>query len=443
MNNAFDFKQKNNFNLDLDLLDASQKSAVSSEEKNILIRASAGSGKTLTLINAIANYRYQRINDRICAITYTRAARAEMEERLNKMGIYDVEVTTIHVWARNLLEKFALKYDFKIKIMQENQIKFILQDLIDLHRVKRKPKTKVNLGVLYSFVTGNKNMDITDSYRRVLMTLEDMYKQYKRDNALYDFTDYPLYLYDVMTTYDEYIYDIDALFVDEFQDVDSIQFELFEKVFARKKFFIGDGWQSIFGFRGADGEVFNKLEDFSLYKLKYNYRSYQEIIDYACAVYESLLEAVEQCKSCYITNVIDCYPSKVKCNKGYDGYVYVFSGSLRDIEIHNDSTKELNEDDQYVVFKQMIESNSMVLCRTNKEVKAIQEKNYFNVSTVHQAKGLEYDNVIVIDHEMNCKEDLNIAYVALTRARNELLVLNWFDFEYNMKKYKKEKLLEV
>ena len=125
--------------------------------------------------------------------------------------------------------------------MQENQIKFILQDLIDLHRVKRKPKTKVNLGVLYSFITGNKNMDITDSYRRVLMTLEDMYKQYKRDNMLYDFTDYPLYLYDVMTTYDEYIYDIDALFVDEFQDVDSIQFELFEKVFARKKFFIGDG----------------------------------------------------------------------------------------------------------------------------------------------------------------------------------------------------------
>ena len=72
----------------------------------------------------------------------------------------------------------------------------------------------------------------------------------------------------------------------------------------------------------------------------------------------------------------------------------------------------------------MIESNSMILCRTNKEVKAIQEKNYFNVSTVHQAKGLEYDNVIIIDHEINCKEDLNIAYVALTRARNKLLVLN-------------------
>ena len=150
--------------------------------------------------------------------------------------------------------------------MQENQIKFILQDLIDLHRVKRKPKTKVNLGVLYSFITGNKNMDITDSYRRVLMTLEDMYKQYKRDNMLYDFTDYPLYLYDVMTTYDEYIRNIDALFVDEFQDVDSTQFEIFKKVLAKKKFYIGDAWQcQPFGtkikIRSKNGPIEKNIED--------------------------------------------------------------------------------------------------------------------------------------------------------------------------------------
>ena len=64
---------------------------------------------TNTLITAVANYRYENINDRICAITYTRAARAEMEERLHAMGIFDVEVTTIHVWARNLLNDFAVK----------------------------------------------------------------------------------------------------------------------------------------------------------------------------------------------------------------------------------------------------------------------------------------------------------------------------------------------
>lgn len=52
---------------------------------------------THTLLAAVANYRYEHLNDRICAITFTRAARAEMEVRLREMGIYDVEVTTIHV----------------------------------------------------------------------------------------------------------------------------------------------------------------------------------------------------------------------------------------------------------------------------------------------------------------------------------------------------------
>lgn len=89
--------KENNFELKLNELDKSQYTVVTSDKENILLRAPAGSGKTLSLINAIANYRYNYINDRICAITYTLAAREEMEKRLNEMGIHDVEVTTIHV----------------------------------------------------------------------------------------------------------------------------------------------------------------------------------------------------------------------------------------------------------------------------------------------------------------------------------------------------------
>ncbi len=98
MEQAFRALPKNeNFEVNFSKLDNTQRAAVQSESNNVVIRASAGSGKTSTLITAIAAYRYERLNDRICAITYTRAARAEMEERLHIMGIYDVEVTTIHV----------------------------------------------------------------------------------------------------------------------------------------------------------------------------------------------------------------------------------------------------------------------------------------------------------------------------------------------------------
>jgi superfamily I DNA/RNA helicase len=62
------------------------------------------------------------------------------------------------------------------------------------------------------------------------------------------------------------------------------------------------------------------------------------------------------------------------------------------------------------------------LCRTNKEVKQLQELGYTLVSTIHQSKGLEYDNVVVIDFELSSEEEINIAYVALTRAKNRLII---------------------
>ena len=419
-----------NFELKLDELDESQLRAVTSEGENILLRAPAGSGKTTSLINAIAVYRYEHLVDRICAITYTRAARAEMEERLKEMGIHDVEVTTIHVWARNLLQDFSIKYNFKIKILQEPQIKDILQELVDDYIVHSKIKN-INLDILYSFIMGNKNMDIKDSYKRTLMALETRYIKYKRDNVLYDFTDYPLYLYNVLVTFDEAINNIDALFVDEYQDVDETQFEIFQKVNANKKFFVGDAWQSIFVFRGADGAVFKKTADFEEYKLVCNYRSYQEIIDYAVTVYLAQQEKAELEESCYISEIMWTRPSHIECIRGRGGTVTVVNPFGRSIKFEKGFDHRINVIDE---FKEFMSNRPMILCRTNKQVKWIQDKGYFETSTIHQAKGLEYNNVIVIDTTITGTEDLNIAYVAMTRARDNLFIVNWQQFEllFNM-----------
>lgn len=308
-------------------------------------------------------------------------------------------------------------------------IKTILEDIVDDYRLRRGNKVKINIGILYSYITGNKNMDITDSYRRTLNALETAYIKYKRDNVLYDFTDYPLYLYDIMTTYDEYITNIDALFVDEFQDVDSTQFEIFKKVLSRKKFYIGDSWQSIFQFRNADGAVFTKLEDFDLYKLKYNYRSYQEIIDYACEVYQYLKPIVEEGDECYITQVMRSTPSSIVCDRGYGGTITIIDPFGNGNQIQNKVNYYVDIKKQKEIFNEFIKTNPMILCRTNKQVKAIQEFGYTNVSTVHQAKGLEYDNVIVVDTVIKNMEDLNIAYVALTRARDNMIVMGWSNIE--------------
>ena len=409
-------------------LDEFQREAAESEADKVVIRAPAGSGKTSTLIAAVSAYRYNNLNDRICAITYTRAARAEMETRLRELGVTDVDVTTIHVWARERLNELSIKYDFKVRIMEEPQIKVILTELTNKYLLTSRVKS-VNINILYSYITGSKKMDISDNYRRTLNAIEQRYLNYKRDNNLYDFTDYPLYLYNVLMAYNETIKGIDALFVDEFQDVDETQLKIFDMVDSKKKFYIGDAWQSIFQFRGADGAVFTKLEDFDLYKLDYNYRSYQEIINYACTVYEKLKPAVEDNEECYITSIDFADESSIICNRGYGGTVSIIDPFGNGKHIKNKVNYYMDTKRQKEVFDEFIKTNPMILCRTNKQVKAIQEFGYSNVSTVHQAKGLEYDNVIVIDTTIRNMEDLNIAYVALTRARDNMLVINWSNLE--------------
>ena len=78
----------------------------------------------------------------------------------------------------------------------------------------------------------------------------------------------------------------------------------------------------------------------------------------------------------------------------------------------------------------------MILCRKNKEVKAIKELGYNNVQTIHQAKGLEYPVVIVTDFEIRGIEDVNISYVAMTRAESHLLAANYGAFIKILEKLK-------
>ena len=133
---------------------------------------------------------------------------------------------------------------------------------------------------------------------------------------------------------------------------------------------------------------------------------------------------------CYISQIDHSNMSDVMCDRGYGGRVVVVNpyGSCMIFEGTESDFGNTNAE-----FRNIIASDPMILCRTNKQVRAVQEMGFTNVSTVHQAKGLEYDNVIVIDHTISSDEDLNIAYVALTRARDNLFVINWAQFESYLK----------
>jgi hypothetical protein len=156
-----------------------------------------------------------------------------------------------------------------------------------------------------------------------------------------------------------------------------------------------------------------------------------EIIDYASTVYMHLYDrVVDEEISSYITRITYSAPSAIQCKKEYGGQVTIIT-PYEDCYIFKNNEKQV--DNAYRQLRKIMELNPMILCRTNKQVKTIQEFGITNVSTIHQAKGLEYDHVIVIDTEINCLEDLNVAYVALTRAKDSMLIINFAQFENFLK----------
>ena len=386
-----------------------QLQAIYSNEPYIVVRAPAGSGKTMALCGAIQEYIAVHPTHSVTAITFTRKAAEELGVRI---GNARVKTSTIHSWSLHQLYSLGRKYGFVVELLEEEEMRRIMQKIAAKKRLKF-----INIYQLYNYIVGNiKTIDIDDILVQRYEQIKAEYLQYKEDNGLYDFTDLPRYLLNVLEEYDEEIYDIDAFFVDECQDIDETQFKIFDKVSARKKFYIGDDRQAIYAFNGALEDAFDRYANngYKFFELEVNYRSKQSIIDTADSFRA-------YCDGKHITELPNLLHSNIICERGNGGSVY-----LIDKNGYCLTTGEAKLEDPKSILQMLINKpNTMFLCRSNKQVRKLQALGIDNCSTVHQAKGLEYDNVILTDIAAENSEEKNIAYVGMTRARDELCVINF------------------
>ena len=409
-----------------------QLETISATEDNVVVIAPPGSGKTTTMVGAIQKYISENPKNSISAITFTRAATGELNEKINTF-FSNIHISTIHSWSKTQLERLAEEKGFRVRVMQEKQIKIILQNLIKKVNPRLYPDT------IFYYVMGNRKMDIGEGLKKQFNQVLELYLDFKLANTLYDFTDYPVYLYKKLVEYDKWIDEFDALFVDEFQDVDPVQLQVFQRVVAAKKFYIGDPDQAIYIFRGASEEVFNEIPEFKVYTLDTNYRSYQEIIDYATTAKIQMLEKIDFGDHSLI-DFDDAWGSPIKSSRGDGGTVCIVKTgrgepTYHGMPIFGTRGKEVGGN--------VMGTYPRILCRKNKEVKAILELGYGNVDTIHSAKGLEFENVIVTDFKMKDIESINVAYVGITRAKDTVtvapieVILKWvgsYMLEYNKPK---------
>lgn len=403
-----------------------QLAVINSQEPRVVVVAAPGSGKTKTMIAAIEKFIENTKSKNIVAITFTKKATEEIQSRVF-ISKDILNIATIHSWSLQELNKLSIKYKFRVKILSEEKIRKILQPMMQEYKISDRMSDSC-----YFYMMGTISPDLDLKMRAKLDAIYKKYTDFKRLRYLYDFTDLPLYLKDKLEEYNEYI-NVNGLFVDEFQDVDPTQLKVFERVIADKKFFIGDPDQAIYIFRGATSEVFKELRDFTNYKLDINYRSYQPILDVASSFKQQVKE------DWWINKTTYFYANEMKADRGQGkGECEIFldrRGKFFDMILNGPTLlpKEL--------LPIQLENNPyQVLCRTNIEAKTLQKLGLKNAMTIHQAKGLEYKNVLLVDFQIQTDEDKNVAYVGMTRAKDKLIVAHFETLINNLKYCNKDKI---
>ena len=304
-------------------LNTGQRQAATSTEKRLQIIAGAGTGKTHTLIARIAFMVEHGVKpENILLITFTNKAADEMKERADRDTngkCRNVTAMTYHSFCANMLRRYATTND-KYKNFEVYSYPDTIQ-LMDLVCQRHKDTLKP----LKQRVPKNKRLgskDLVDMLSICVNTEKDietviqnkgyednavpyvkkalsLYVDEKKKHRIFDFDDLLVEFLKVLNMDSKFRQELCNLYryilVDEHQDSNNIQNRIIQMLTTNRTFLtvVGDEFQSIYAFRGANVENFMKFEQDYMrdgtkppltVQLEQNYRSTQEILDLSNSV---------------------------------------------------------------------------------------------------------------------------------------------------------------
>jgi DNA helicase-4 len=260
--------------------------------------------------------------------------------------------------------------------------------------------------------------------------------------------------------------DFKYIIVDEYQDISRQRFDLtkaLSEVCDAKIIAVGDDWQSIYAYAGARIELFTQFKKAMGYgeelKITKTYRNAQEVIDIAGGFIQKndsqLKKTLESPK--HITNpiVVQTYTEDVD-RKQYEGRggKYFLIGKTVEIAME----KILSENPKSTILLlgrygfDAFNLGKSADFQYNPDDGSVHSHRFPGVKiefmTVHRAKGLGYDNVIIInarnelygfpsqiqedpvlkyvvkdDYSIDYAEERRLFYVALTRTKNRVYLI--------------------
>jgi DNA helicase-2/ATP-dependent DNA helicase PcrA len=276
--------------IDYNGLNPEQRQAVFLDHRRLLCLAGAGTGKTQVLTRRIARlWEAGASPENMLALTFTRAAGAEMKERviglIGKCG-RKLFCNTFHAFCVEVIRENAeaLGYDENFSIYDQEESNTLLLEVLDDLRVNvtgkllRQTRAGDTAGM-----SATQRMDA----RRAIREYDN---RLKRNNAL-DFdgliNTVKSLLRDSPETRERYRARYTHVFVDEFQDTDPEQWAIVSLLDPENLFIVGDDFQAIYGFRGSDIKIILALAQdpaWHTVKLEQNYRSTAPIVAAANAL---------------------------------------------------------------------------------------------------------------------------------------------------------------
>ena len=445
------FKVGNNY------LDEYQKSVVLDDSNALLVVAGAGSGKTMTIL---AKVKYlieiKGIKSKeILLLSLTNETVNNLKEKLNDLGYNDMNVYTFHKLGLNILRE-NLK---NINIVNEDYLSFIVDEYflsyifnnkyykkiiiryfrINIYKDINSSKEYINFkSMLINLIHLIKNNNININYVyeiykkkiidkfiwKIILDILIIYKRELDSLGLIDFDDMINEAYNSIKN-NNLSFNYKYIIIDEFQDISVARYKLVKEIMDKSNarfVAVGDDWQSIYGFTGCSVDIlinFNNyfLDTNTLY-LKNTYRNSSELIYVAS---KFILKNSFQIKK----------------------ELFSLKHISKPIKIVYSSDKDILQK----LIKHIDKYDVMILGRNNYDIKdyTIYNCRYL---TVHKSKGLEADEVILINLENKLDgfpnkkkddklkkqliktpekykyaEERRLFYVALTRTKNSIYLV--------------------
>jgi len=425
------------------------------ENNNLLVIAGAGCGKTSTILGKIKYLIHNGIKeDEILCLSLTNDSTNGLKNKIEKLGYY-IETITFHKLGLKIINMFYAS----VNVANDNLLSYIVDEyffsvvrfsyrkyflMIEFKKYKyteiiRSKEFKLYKESIVTFINLLKNKGlgiefIYGLYKKSLLKynylfIMEIFMIYKRElesTNSFDFNDM-IYKASKLVLENKVKLNYKYIIIDEFQDTSIIRLNLIRNIikFSNSKIMcVGDDYQSIYRFAGSDIELFLDFKKyFSNSKIMYLKNTYRNSMQLLKVSAYFIMKNKYQIKKVLFSNKTNKRPIKI--------YFY------------KDRVKAL----KYIL--KLINSDYMIIGRNNRDIYFYVNKgevinNYF---TIHKSKGLESENIILINLTDNIlgipskvknnkfieklfkkelykyDEERRLFYVAITRTKNNVYML--------------------